>query len=106
MELLSPAGSYAALKCALSNGADAVYFGGNLFNARLGAQNFDNDSVKEAIALCHAHRAKAFITMNTLTHDRDILPAVSFAAFLYENGADAVIVQDLGLLSLIKTHIP
>ncbi len=96
----------AALKCALSNGADAVYFGGNLFNARLGAQNFDNDSVKEAIALCHAHRAKAFITMNTLTHDRDILPAVSFAAFLYENGADAVIVQDLGLLSLIKTHIP
>ena len=76
MELLSPAGSYAALKCALSNGADAVYFGGNLFNARLGAQNFDNDSVKEAIALCHAHRAKAFITMNTLTHDRDILPAV------------------------------
>ena len=106
MELLSPAGSYAALKCALSNGADAVYFGGNLFNARLGAQNFDNDSVKEAIALCHAHRAKAFITMNTLTHDRDILPAVSFAAFLYENGTDAVIVQDLGLLSLIKTHIP
>lgn len=106
MELLAPAGSFDALTAAVKNGADAVYFGGSLFNARLGAENFDNEGIVRAIDYCHLHEVKAFITMNTLTHDRDLYPALSFATFLYEHGADAVIIQDMGLFSLIKKHIP
>lgn len=106
MELLSPAGSFSALRAAVENGADAVYFGGNLFNARLGAQNFDSGEMKDALSFCHTHGVHAYITMNTLTHDRDLHSALDYAAFLYENSADALIIQDLGLFSLIKKYIP
>lgn len=106
MELLSPAGSFPALQAAVANGADAVYFGGSLFNARLGAKNFDRDEMSDALDFCRLYGVKSYITMNTLTHDRDLSSALHYAAFLYEHGADALIIQDLGLFSIIHKYIP
>lgn len=106
MELLSPAGSFDALDAAVKSGADAVYFGGSLFNARINAQNFDDEAMVRAIDYCRLHDVRSFVTLNTLIHDRDLFSVLEFAAFLYENGVDAVIVQDLGLFSLLKKYIP
>lgn len=106
MELLSPAGSYSALTAAAENGADAIYMGGSLFNARLNAANFDTAEMIDALDFCRIRGIKSYITMNTLVHDRDLRSAVDYAAFLYEHGADALITQDLGLFSLLKKYIP
>ncbi|MGI6743103.1 MAG: U32 family peptidase [Eubacteriales bacterium] len=105
-ELLSPAGSHKALAAALDAGADAVYFGGSAFNARINAANFDEGAIVAAIAECHANGARAYITVNTQLYDREVLPALKYAAFLYESGADALIVADLGFSALVKKHIP
>lgn len=105
-ELLSPAGSHKALAAALDAGADAVYFGGSAFNARINAANFDEGAIVAAIAECHANGARAYITVNTQLYDRELLPALRYAAFLYESGADALIVADLGFSALLKRHIP
>ena len=105
-ELLSPAGSHKALAAALDAGADAVYFGGSAFNARINAANFDEGAIVAAIAECHANGARAYITVNTQLYDRELLPALKYAAFLYESGADALIAADPGFVSLVKQHIP
>lgn len=105
-ELLSPAGSHKALAAALDAGADAVYFGGSAFNARINAANFDEGAIVAAIAECHSNGARAYITVNTQLYDRELLPALKYAAFLYESGADALIAADPGFVSLVKQHIP
>lgn len=106
MELLSPAGSIEALRAAIGHGADAVYFGGSAFNARINAANFDNAAIVDAIDKCHSNGVKAYITINTLVFDREIRAALEFARFLYLSGADACIVQDVGLVKLIREYIP
>ncbi len=106
MELLSPAGSIEALCAAIGHGADAVYFGGSAFNARINAANFDNAAIVDAIDKCHSNGVKAYITINTLVFDREIRAALEFARFLYLSGADACIVQDVGLVKLIREYIP
>jgi len=110
-KLLCPAGSIESLKAAVNNGADAVYFGGRDFNARAGAQNFSDDELLEAIDYAHLRGAKANITINTLykghSPDTDeVYRAMTFARKMYESGADAFIVTDLGLFSLIKEQMP
>jgi len=106
MELLSPAGSRESLFAAVQNGADAVYFGGGLFNARKNAANFSDAALRDAIAYCRIRNVKTYITLNTLLLDKEMEGALSFAREIYTYGADAVIVQDVGLLSLIKEHLP
>ncbi len=106
MELLSPAGSRESLIAAVQNGADAVYFGGGLFNARKNAANFSDTALRDAIAYCRIRNVKTYITLNTLLLDKEMEGALSFAREIYSYGADAVIVQDMGLLSLIKEHMP
>lgn len=106
MELLSPAGNWDGMTAAVQNGADAVYMGGGAYNARRSAGNFDERSMIRALDYCHVRGVKAYITLNTLLTDREMEGALKYAAFVYQNGADAVIVQDLGLASLIKKHIP
>ena len=64
-ELLAPAGGMEALIAAVQNGADAVYFGARLFNARRGADNFGEDGLKEAVFYCHARGVRAHVTLNT-----------------------------------------
>ena len=68
-ELLSPAGSMEALTAAVQNGADAVYFGARLFNARRGADNFDGDGLERAVSYCHARGVRAHVTLNTLVRE-------------------------------------
>lgn len=105
-ELLSPAGSLDSLRAAINAGADAVYFGGGGFNARINADNFTNDKIKYAIELLHDNGKKAYITLNTLVCDRQIKEYLEFAEFLYRAGADALITADLGGAGVIHRVIP
>ncbi len=105
-ELLAPAGSFEALKAAIAGGADAVYFGGGDFNARINAKNFTNEELKEAIDMLHSCGRKAYITLNTLVHEREISDYLRFAEFVYKAGADALIVADIGGAEAIHRHLP
>ncbi len=107
MELLSPAGSFDCLKAAVSAGCDAVYMGSSEFaNARMNAENFNNASLSEAIEYCKVRDVKSYITINTLLTDREISQLFDYAVFLYQSGADAVIIQDLGVVSFLRKNIP
>lgn len=105
-ELLAPAGGMEQLKAAVENGADAVYMGGKLFNARINAANFSDAEMREAIEYAHLRGVRLYVTMNTLIRDRELKDALEYAALLYECGADALIIQDLGFAELIRRHIP
>lgn len=105
-ELLAPAGSPAALDAAIEGGADAVYFGGSAFNARMLAQNFGGDAMAEATARCHAYGAKAYVTLNTLVSDREQDACLRAAEEAYRAGVDALIVADLGVAAMLRRHIP
>lgn len=102
VELLAPAGSMEALIAAVQNGCDAVYLGGSQFNARAYSDNFDNDAIIEAIRYAHGYGVKVYITMNTLLFENEIEQAIAYARFLYEHGADALIIQDLGLFDVVR----
>lgn len=105
-ELLAPCGSAESLEAAIDGGADAVYLGGPLFNARINARNFNDGEVKNAIGRCHDSGVFVYITLNTQIYDKEMDAALRYAAFLYEAGADALIVSDLGLASLLRRYIP
>ncbi len=105
-ELLSPAGSLAALKAAVNAGADAVYFGGTEFSARANAKNFSREEIKYAIALCRERGVKTNITANTLVFDRELDEWLRYGEFLYQAGADAMIVADLGAAHELHRRLP
>lgn len=105
-ELLSPAGSPEALNAAVENGADAVYLGGRLFNARQYASNFDDLQLEKAIDYAHLRNVKVYLTLNTLIKQDELEEAVSYAARAYNMGIDAAIVQDLGFALLLKEFVP
>ena len=105
-ELLAPAGSPEGVRAAVQSGAGAVYMGFGTFNARRNAQGFSHEEMAEAIAYCRARNVKSNITLNILVGDRELDDALEDAKFLYEAGADALIVQDLGLARLIHAHAP
>jgi putative protease len=105
-ELLAPAGDREAMRAAVANGADAVYFGLSAFNARARAANFDPADLPDVMRFLHARNVKGFVTLNTLIFS-DELPAVAeLVKAVAAAGADAVIVQDLGLVRLIKAVAP
>lgn len=104
-ELLAPAGSRESLEAAIEAGADAVYMGGE-FNARAGARNFDRSAIREAVSLCSAYGVKSYITLNTLVYKREMREWLEYASYLWECGADAFILADLGAAALLKEHIP
>ncbi|MBR6253553.1 MAG: U32 family peptidase [Clostridia bacterium] len=106
VELLAPAGSYDAFIAAVENGANAVYLGGKLFNARANASNFDLDELKKIVDYAHLRDVKIHLTLNTLLDDNEITKALDYAKDIYNIGVDAVIVQDLGLASLLHKYIP
>ena len=105
-ELLAPAGSAEALLAAIRCGADAVYLGAGAFNARAGAKNFSCDALIDAGRLCKAHNVKLYFTLNTLLSDRELPRAMGLAGEAVQAGADAIIVQDLGLLRLLHRAYP
>ena len=98
-ELVLPAGSMDSLKAAIASGADAVYLGARRFSARATAENFDEKGLFEAVKLCHANGKKAYLAINTLIKDSEMGDAIDLAKEAYLAGIDAVIVQDLGLIS-------
>ena len=104
--ILSPAGSYDALVAAVNAGADEVYFGYGEFNARQNAQNFTPEKIKEAIRLCRILGVKTNITVNTLVTDREMPKVLDLVYEASCMGADAFIVQDLGLARNIKNQMP
>ena len=106
MELLSPVGNFDNLISAVQNGADAVYLGANNFNARAGAENFDNESLKNAIMYARKRGIDVHLTLNTLLYNDEIKDALEIAKFAYESGVSAIIVQDIGLASLLVKYFP
>lgn len=106
LELLSPAGSPEAVVAAVQNGADAVYMGLGIFNARRGAKNFSDEEFEKAVRYCRIRDCKVYVTMNTLIGDREAERATELARRVSALGADAILVQDLGLLSILKKAVP
>ena len=106
LELLSPAGSPEAVVAAVQNGADAVYMGLGIFNARRGAKNFSDEEFEKAVRYCRIRDCKVYVTMNTLIGDREAERAAELARRASALGADAILVQDLGLLSILKKAVP
>lgn len=105
-ELLAPAGDMECLYAAVAAGADAVYVGGKRFGARAFAKNFDIDELSRAVVYCHLHGVKLYVTLNTLIEDKEMAEAVEYAAELYRIGVDALIVADLGVMSVIRRQVP
>lgn len=106
VELLSPVGSWEALTAAVQNGADAVYLGGKLFNARHYASNFSDEELMEAVSYAHLRGVRVFVTVNILIDDSEIEKALDYVYLLHSIGVDAIIVQDIGFASLIRNTIP
>ena len=106
MELLAPAGSMEAVTAAVQNGADAVYFGYGDFNARRSARNFTREEAAAAVSYCHVRGCKVNLTLNTLLTDRELPSAAELAAHASDIGVDAVIVQDLGVVRILRQSFP
>ena len=106
IELLAPAGSREALVAAVESGADAVYLAGNMFGARAYADNFDEEGMREAIRFAHLRGVHVHVTVNTIMDSRELPELKKYLRFLYEAGADAVLVQDLGAARIVRETVP
>lgn len=106
IELLAPVGSIEAFYAAINNKADAIYLGGMKFGARAYANNFDNEKLKEIIKTAHLFNVKVYVTVNTVIFDEEIPELIEFLDFLYLNDCDAIIIQDLGVLNLVRNRYP
>lgn len=106
IELLVPAGGMEQFLAAVENGADAIYVGGQLFNARAGAQNFKDEELILALDYAHKRGVKVYVTMNTLLRNDELEPALRYASFLHDSGVDAIIVQDIGFGELVRRALP
>ncbi len=106
LEVLAPAGDYERLCAALDYGADAVYLGGQSFGMRAGPANFTYDTLKSAVELAHSKGVKIYLTCNTLPRNNEIPHFQQFIEEAVDCKVDAVIVADLGLLSLVKKYAP
>ena len=106
IELLSPAGSMDALRAAVQCGANAVYLGSGPFNARQNARNFSLDELPDAVRYCHVRGVAVHLTLNTLVADRELEEAGRTISAAVRAGVDAFIVQDLGIVSLLRQMAP
>ncbi len=105
-ELLAPAGDLEKLKTAIIYGADAVYFGGEMFSLRAGAGNLTIEEMKEGIAFAHERGKRCYLTINIFAHNEDIEPLTSYLQQIKDLGLDAFIVSDPGIVDLIQEVIP
>ena len=106
VEILAPVGSEETLKTAVLSGADAVYFGLGNFNARRNAQNFTDEQIENAIKYCHSRGVKVHITLNTLIKDCELSDVIDTIKKICSSGADAIIIQDLGVAKLVREICP
>ena len=105
-ELLSPAGDMESLYQAIHNGADAIYLGMKRFGARKFSKNFSREEIIDAIKVAHLYGVKIYVTMNTLVKDSEVDSFLDDVTFLYENGVDAILMQDFGMISLVRKMYP
>ncbi|MDA3936543.1 MAG: DUF3656 domain-containing protein [Actinomycetota bacterium] len=105
-ELLAPAGGPESLRAAVNNGADAVYLGVESLNARRSAKNFSLETLPEVCHFAHLHGVRVYLTANVLVLADEMITAVEMVSRAWETGIDAVIVQDLGLLRLLRRELP
>ena len=105
-ELLAPAGDLEKLKIAVLYGADAVYIGGEAYSLRAKAKNFNAETMKEGIDFAHAHGAKVYVTANIFAHNSDFDGMGEYFKSIYEMGADAVLVSDPGVYTVLKEYAP
>lgn len=106
IELLAPAGDEECFKAAIAAGADAIYFGLEQFSARTRAKNLTVEQAKYLIPVAHKNNCRAYLTLNTLITDEEMATALSLVEKTVDCGIDAVIVQDLGVLKVIRTYFP
>ena len=105
-ELLVPVGNAMCLKMAVMAGCDAVYLGGKNFGARRFASNFNDEEMIAAIKYCHLYGVKIYVTVNTIIYEDELDDCVKYVEFLHKNGVDAVIVQDIGLIKILRNMFP
>ncbi|HMK53431.1 MAG TPA: DUF3656 domain-containing protein, partial [Methanobacteriaceae archaeon] len=105
-EILAPAGSMEALKAAVAAGADEIYLAGEKFGARHYANNFTKEEIKEGLSYCHLRGIKVYVTVNTLIKDDELSEVADYLFWLYQNGVDGIIVQDIGVASLAQDIVP
>ena len=105
-ELLAPAGSFDAVRAAVANGANAVYLGAERFNARDEGAQLTLDEVADACRLAHSHGVRIYLTQNVLVKPQELVDALMFLGDAVDRGIDAVIVQDIGLVRLIRRVYP
>ncbi|MBR1998398.1 MAG: U32 family peptidase, partial [Akkermansia sp.] len=103
-EILAPAGNWDCVRAAVANGADAVYFGLDQFNARMRADNFTREDLGALVPFLHECGVRAYVTMNVLIFPAEMAQAMEYVDALDAAGVDGVIVQDLGLADLIARH--
>lgn len=106
IEILAPVGSVDSLYAAVENGANAVYLGGKLFNARHHASNFDDNELEKAVKYAHEKNVRVYVTVNILLDNSEIIEIIDYIIYLYNIDVDALIVQDLGLVRIIKKLLP
>jgi U32 family peptidase len=105
-ELLSPAGNWECLRAAVANGANAIYFGLERFNARMRADNFRLEELPEIMGYLHRYGVRGFVTFNTLIFTNELPEAEEMLIRLADAGVDAIIVQDPGLARLARQVAP
>ncbi|MFH7025290.1 MAG: DUF3656 domain-containing protein [Heteroscytonema crispum UTEX LB 1556] len=105
-ELLAPAGNWECAKAAVENGADAIYFGLDRFNARMRAENFTEADLPELMEFLHRRGVKGYVTLNTLVFPQELREAQQYIRSIIAAGVDAVIVQDVGICRLIRHLSP
>lgn len=106
VELLAPAGSWDNMVSAVMAGADAVYLGGIRFGARAFSSNFSDESIVKAIKYCHLYGVKVYVTVNTLIYDNEVDDFINYIRFLHKNNVDAILIQDIGMLDLVRKKFP
>lgn len=105
-EILAPCSTRESVIAALNGGCDAIYIGGSAFGARAYADNPSDDALKEIIDICAVRGVKVFVTLNTLYKENEVQSVLDFAERVYSYGAYGLIVQDLGMVSLLKKYLP
>ncbi|MEH2127102.1 U32 family peptidase [Nostoc sp.] len=105
-ELLAPAGNWECAKAAVENGADAIYFGLDRFNARMRAQNFTEADLPQLMTFLHRRGVKGYVTINTLIFPKELAEAQQYLRTIIAAGVDAAIVQDIGICRLIRHLSP
>ena len=105
-ELLAPAGSFDSLIAAIEAGCDAVYLSGTMFGARKFAANFNNEELIEAIKYAHKYKVKVYVTVNTLIYEDEVEEFLNYIDFLHRSNVDAVIMQDIGMMDLVRKTYP